>query len=56
LDLCRIRPSPTHQLECRSFWRGQKPMNSSSIDSDNQNVTLGVLRGDDTGLHEVIGL
>src|SRR4029079_17986617 len=30
-------------------------MNSSSIDSDNQNVTLGVLRGDDTGLHEVIG-
>ena len=31
-------------------------MNSSSIDSDNQNVTFGVLRGDDTGLHEVIGL
>ena len=28
----------------------------ASIDSDNQNVTLGVLRGDNTGLHEVIGL
>ena len=28
----------------------------ASIDSDGQNVTLGVLRGDDTGLHEVIGL
>ena len=28
----------------------------ASIDSDNQNVTLGVLRGEDTGLHEMIGL
>jgi hypothetical protein len=28
----------------------------ASIDSDNQNVTLGVLRGESTGLHEMIGL
>ena len=28
----------------------------ASIDSDGQNVTLGVLRGDNAGLHEVIGL
>jgi hypothetical protein len=28
----------------------------TSIDSDNQNVTLGVLRGENTGLHEMIGL
>jgi hypothetical protein len=28
----------------------------ASIDSDNQNVTLGVLRGENTGLHEMIGL
>jgi len=31
-------------------------LSDASIDSDNQNVTLGVLRGDDTCLHEVIGL
>jgi hypothetical protein len=28
----------------------------ASIDSDGQNVTLGVLRGENTGLHEMIGL
>ena len=28
----------------------------ASIDSDNQNVTLGVLCGENTGLHEMIGL
>jgi hypothetical protein len=28
----------------------------ASIDSDNQNVTLGILHGQDTGLHEMIGL
>ena len=28
----------------------------ASIDSDNQNVTLGVLSGESTGLHEMIGL
>ena len=28
----------------------------ASIDSDDQNVTLGVVRGENTGLHEMIGL
>jgi len=44
------------ELLARAETGEMKALCYAAIDSDNQSVSLGILRGENTGLHEMIGL